>query len=307
MKIIFLFFFSFTLKTQDFNTLNGERVPKVEFQTVQWAGKYVFPNELEPGLFNSEALDEVENLLVSVGTIRTLIMFSWCQNITHLLMTDIDKKIVDFNRAHLAYIKWLSQIYPNNLTAQRMHYMANFLGHEPLAEEVNEWAQLNLSFNQMQVEIQKKVLDDILMPYCNGNPFLKTKVNQKYLNYHLKFDNIFNYKTVKNQKKYYWESDDYWGKIVNAIEHQQIAVTNLNIVCDIETLNVFISQINLKIGAMDVSNIPNFCGVNSIEWWENLHKIEADRVFFTRVIEKGKFEYSVKEFIDFRLWLYFGN
>ena len=77
--------------------------------------------------------------------------------------------------------------------------------------------------------------------------------------------------------------------------------------CDIETLNVFISQINLKIGAMDVSNIPNFCGVNSIEWWENLHKIEADRVFFTRVIEKGKFEYSVKEFIDFRLWLYFGN
>ena len=57
---------------------------------------------------------EVIGLFLSVGTIRTLVIYAWTKHISHLWMADIDERIVQFNRSHFGrlifYIAFLGPI-----------------------------------------------------------------------------------------------------------------------------------------------------------------------------------------------------
>lgn len=303
MKLIFLFAFVFCSLTMahDFSLLEGKEVPKQPFCDVPWSS-YLIPNEFEPGNFNKEELNAARGLLVSVGTFRTLIIFAWAENITHLLMTDVDERVAQFNRNHLNYIAYLAYRHADNPRKQRMQYMANFLYYEPNDEELTVWAQENKSIDELRATISEKKAE--LGKFNDDNVFMKNEIKELWFKTNLNANNLFSYVRVNNER-FYWEDDIQWKKIIDALQKSQIAVTNLSLTTDITLLNEFIEQIAIPFGAMDVSNIPNFRQnpISNREWSKALEKLSPHKVLYTKSIGVLKFSYTCCDFDIFLAFL----
>lgn len=127
--IVFIWFISLIssiILHANFDHLNGVKVPIAQSIFKPSWPAYLEPNEKRPSSFgiSSLASQDASELLVSVGTFRTLVAYAWAPNITHLLMADIDNRVVKFNNAHLSFIKCIAARFPDNTSLQRAYYLS---------------------------------------------------------------------------------------------------------------------------------------------------------------------------------------
>lgn len=254
----------------DFDVLDGISVPtsKLSFKP-NWR-PFLVPNETSPSNFGILQLRDpsVRGLQVSVGTFRALVIFGWATHTTHLLMADIDQRVVDFNKTHLRFIKCIADGHPGNFRLQRVHYLAamhrlslpdtellELAGRNKVtARKVRRLAAANLGNNSA-------ITDECLLRAFKESPALKDMTLNNI------FDTMFDYELITDEH-YYWDDDVQWQKIVDAITHEKIAATNLSISPvkvgdadsddDISALFKFISDLQIDFGIFDVSNTPTF-------------------------------------------------
>lgn len=86
------------------------------------SSNYIKPNERNPNFYVNFLANRTGTLL-SVGTFRTVIAFTAGQ-FDRLIMVDVAKSILNFNRAHLSYIKDLS--CHGSFTEQREKYAQTY-------------------------------------------------------------------------------------------------------------------------------------------------------------------------------------
>ena len=116
--IINIFFFIFSISTigGNYDTINDIGFP--DTNTSSWrGGQFIKPNEINPSIFRN-VLEDRTGILISVGTLRTLIAFAM-GNFKYLVMMDLNPQTRSFNRDLLDYIKSLTVKYPNEPNRQR--------------------------------------------------------------------------------------------------------------------------------------------------------------------------------------------
>lgn len=303
MKYVFLFaLISFNALGQ-FDTIKNTKVIRSEKNSSIQGFYYAYPTESSPGNFLiPESLAMPENaLLVSVGTFRTLILFAWLPNIKYLIMTDINNQIEAFNHRHLGYIKTLSEEYPHNIVAQRMHYFANFSGYDISKEQAILWAQEKKELQEIKDVI--KDLDPALLGFKEDSIWRRTMAPDDYLltTLHKSSNNLFGYNKVGDEQ-FYWENDGQWQKIIDAIDSSCIATANWDLVEDFDAIDVFTHQTGIELGAVDVSNIADAKNrtTNNPGWAKKLKTASKGKsvVFYTRWL-RGSFSYHLSPWEKF--------
>ncbi len=251
---------------QQFFVLNGHELPRdlsVENASVD-KGTYIVPNEWNPGAQYS-ALSSAHGLLLSVGTFRTLIIYAWSANITHLLAVDFDRAVVEFNRGHFSAIHAIAEQYPDDVFLQRFHYVCMLHGRqfkgELLAAEratanivllvrsliKNNDARLTRSYGY-QGEVVTQFGIELKMVQFQNEIWVGNNMSQSLFQYRI---------PPEDSRGYYWDNDDQWRKIVVAINMQKIALAALDLNSDHDalTLKSFFESAKINFGAIDRSNI----------------------------------------------------
>lgn len=293
-KTLLLLLFSLSLHSE-FSTLEGTKVPTDTSLPVQNV-HYLIPNESTPALFGIDKLKEPTGLSVSVGTIRSLVIFAWAEKITHLWMLDIDSEVVNFNKRHLNFIACIAQKYPGNFLAQRIEYFANFHGLELSQAEVESEAQS--PFVDLRRLRQVLLFRNKSTPQnsCWANAQLPEAQEFIAINRHKNSEILFGYSALNNDGgRYYWEDDGQWKKIVDAIFEKRIAVSSLDIIQHYSLISDFVKNSGLNFGILDVSNIPspNFLR-DPASWATAIQQGPAkpELVLFTYQLHRNNFNYS---------------
>lgn len=262
------FIYSYAIFAQ-FDTLNGVKVPSLPSPPFFW-DTYILPNETEPFYFDIENLSDAHGLLVSVGSIRTLVIFCWAKNISHLLMADINKNMVSFNKAHLEFIRRISEVYTDDTRSQRLKYIGDLMGFFPSKEQVDAFP-VNIPLSLENIRNYAYENQNFMSNFDNS---LWPKEHSSFLRDILTMNRnaeiLFGYKRIKNEK-YYWEDDVSFEKIINALNNSQIAVANIDLV-NWGELNDFVKKTTLNWGIVDISNSHRYQDqkTNSPLWFINI-------------------------------------
>ena len=254
-----------------FDSLNSIKVPhSVSVSSALNWRDFIEPNEPRPGLFGLSSLKDpkAKGLLVSVGTIRTLVIYAWADHISHLWMADIDERIVQFNRTHLNFIKCIADEHPGDFHLQRVRYIANLHRVDVSSAELLKLAQnKNFSAQNMREIIDQVEGPDLKNKFIENSCLNKAFNESRALDYmasYNTFNTMFKYQSVEGER-FYWDDELQWKKIIDGIANNTIAVSRLNIAptssVDNDDLNLmlnFIETSGLNWGILDVSNIPTF-------------------------------------------------
>lgn len=270
MKQFFLcLLFLSRLLYADFDMLDSHAVPTSSLDFKPSWSPYYEPNESKPASFGIEHLrrEEAKGLLVSVGMFRTLIIYAWATHITHLLMADIDQRIVDFNKKHLRFIQCIAEQHPDNFRVQRAHYLAAAHRLSLSDDELTALARTpKLTAKHVQKMGAANLINDTITDPCLLAAIRVSKVFDDMTLNNI-FETMFKYERIKGER-YYWDDDEQWKKIVEGVLHKKIAATRLSISPllavsseqneDVKVLFDFITKSELDFGILDVSNTPTF-------------------------------------------------
>lgn len=189
---------------------------------------FIKPNEIDPFKWNNILTDTPEeSVTLSVGSIRALHTFSMTKT-KYLIIVDIDRDIIEFNRMNLELIRRISQMpkYRNNSKKQKSVYIDFYLGTET-AEQLDD-------INSLEMSLFKA--------------FLETIPNQEEI-----------LSSIRNKSAFYMNVD-LWDRIVSAINDNRITVLQGSI-SDIEfmgSISTVVSKNQLKFSVLDFSNILEY-------------------------------------------------
>jgi hypothetical protein len=189
---------------------------------------FIKPNEIDPFKWKDILTDTPEeSVTLSVGSIRALHTFSMTKT-KYLIIVDIDRDIIEFNRMNLELIRRISQMpkYKNKSKKQKSVYIDFYFGTET-AEQLDD-------INSLEMSLFKA--------------FLETIPNQAEI-----LSSIFN-------KSAFYMNVDLWDQIVSAINDNRITVLQGSI-SDIEfmgSISTVVSKNQLKFSVLDFSNILEY-------------------------------------------------
>jgi hypothetical protein len=129
--IISLFILHLSSSAQDFDVIETTKLTDITDEETELApevlenletNNYIAPNERNPNFYSNFVNDRIGTLL-AVGTFRALILFT-AGKFDRLIMVDVAKNILAFNRAHLVFILKLSS--QGNFAGQREEYVQEY-------------------------------------------------------------------------------------------------------------------------------------------------------------------------------------
>jgi hypothetical protein len=300
MKPIFfcLIFFYTVSAFCNFDRLNNFEVPVTSLPSKEdTANSYDWPNENEPGvIIDYLNRDNMSDLMISVGTLRTLVIFGWSSNMSHLLMADNNSNISEINKKHLSLIQCIATSYQTPIW-QRLQYIAHMSGvalkNEPTDEDM---PCCPLEYVYKKIHAQDKITalpDDTNC--LNFMPFKKSSFTAQRMPISLDPSTssyrFFDYIKV-NDEHFYWEDNTQWEKITHAIANGNVAVTNLNLVAkeDLQSINNFVEESGLKLGLIDISNVADHVQMNDDPkgttlklWSSRIKNLKAENILLTNL------------------------
>lgn len=256
---LFLSNLSLAMDIKCFSTLDGFPVPAAfgDNNAVVHRGNYIVPNEFNPGT-QFEALEDAEGLMISVGSIRTLVIYGWAKGITHLLALDYDSHIIAFNRKHFDFILQLNATYSYDVFLQRFQYVC-FLHGRAFKGELSQDERATTNIVLLVRDFMKNKDSRLERDCSKDGDFEQLQFQNECVVGVPWASNLFQYKPAPNNSGgYYWEDDKQWLKIVDGLKNNKIAVATADLSNDTQMtiLSDYIKLTTLNFALFDKSNTP---------------------------------------------------
>lgn len=226
--------------------------------------QFIKPNEKASFLFK-KALSLVQETVIAVGAIRTLVAFTLGSSERAILL-DISESICKFNRLHLQLIQEIGFTSKLSLLQQRNLYIDAM--HNPSLSRAESSPKISESFpleerNHGLKQSATSIPKNIQLLIAKMATLLdRTNVRS--------FHEIAPFSEFEHGEDpciYYWEDDQKWSKLVSAIRQKKISVVQGDLAGDLALRSIAtgLSSFDEKVGAIDVSNALDWFTPEDVE------------------------------------------